>query len=63
MEYGVKSKQTETLNFPDSIYRDRTQNSELRTPNSELQTPNSKLQTPNSLLILIQIYQVVEFAV
>ena len=49
MEYGVKSKQTETLNFPDSIYRDRTQNSELR--------------TPNSLLILIQIYQVVEFAV
>ena len=37
MEYGVKSKQTETLNFPDS-YRDRTQNSELRTQNSELQT-------------------------
>ena len=55
MEYGVKSKQTETLNFPDS-YRDRT-------PNSELQTRNSKLRTPNSLLILIQIYQVVEFAV
>ena len=43
MEYGVKSKQTETLNFPDSIYRDRTQNSELRTQNSKLQTPNSKL--------------------
>ena len=42
MEYGVKSKQTETLNFPDS-YRDRTPNSELRTQNSELQTPNSKL--------------------
>ena len=55
MEYGVKSKQTETLNFPDS-YRDRT-------PNSELETRNSKLRTPNSLLILIQIYQVVEFAV
>lgn len=36
MEYGVKSKQTETLNFPDSIYRDRTQNSEFRTPNSKL---------------------------
>ena len=55
MEYGVKSKQTETLNFPDS-YRDRTQN-------SELETRNSKLRTTNSLLILIQIYQVVEFAV
>ena len=55
MEYGVKSKQTETLNFPDS-YRDRT-------PNSELETRNSKLRTTNSLLILIQIYQVVEFAV
>lgn len=38
MEYGVKSKQTETLNFPYSIYRDRTQNSEFRTPNSELRT-------------------------
>ena len=50
MEYGVKSKQTETLNFPDS-YR------------KELRTQNSELQTPNSLLILIQIYQVVEFAV
>ena len=36
MEYGVKNKQTETLNFPYSIYRDRTQNSEFRTPNSEL---------------------------
>ena len=42
MEYGVKSKQTETLNFPDS-YRDRTPNSELRTRNSKLETQNSKL--------------------
>ena len=35
MEYGVKSKQTETLNFPDS-YRDRTPNSKLETQNSKL---------------------------
>ena len=32
MEYGVKSKQTETLNFPDSYRK------ELRTQNSKLQT-------------------------
>ena len=35
MEYGVKSKQTETLNFPDS-YRERTPNSKLETQNSKL---------------------------